>query len=177
MQQGYQCPNCGAQIAFGVRFCGNCGIELSWPTQQTSKPKKMGNEVEQIEYLNTLASIYQNLSPPLSSVAKIENDLPPDLEILFQAHSNYQSTLQNIKMLHKAPHKDLQRMSKDLQQALSMCIKAGEMADKMVDDLGYNAQLASRMHFASIVGYIRYAKSYNEEFTKRMNQLYKRLAS
>jgi len=67
-------------------------------------------------------------------------------------------------------------MTKDLQQALSMCIKAGEMANKMVDDLRYNAQSASRMHLASIVGYINYAKIYDAEFTKKMNQLYKRLA-
>lgn len=196
MQQWYRCPQCGASVAFGIRFCGNCGIRLSWPTQQqmshqsyqqsqqkhynnsqeTSNHKKTGNEAEQIEYLNTLVSIYQNLNPPLSSIAKIENNMPPDLEILFQAHSNYQLTLQNIRMFNKAPHKDLQRMAKNLQQALLMCIKAGEMADKMVDDLRYNAQSASRMHFASIVGYINYAKIYDAEFTKKMNQLYKRLA-
>jgi hypothetical protein len=176
MSQQLSCPNCGSPVTFGVRFCGNCGTGLSWPTQQTSKPKKTGNEAEQIEYLNTLASIYQNLNPPLSSVARIENNMPPDLEILFQAHSNYQPTLQNIKILHKAPNKDLQRMAKNLEQALSMCIKAGEMSDKMVDDLRHNAQSASKMHFASIVGYINYAKIYDAEFTKKMNQLYKRLA-
>jgi len=111
MSQWFSCPNCGSPIAFGVRFCSNCGTGLNWPTQQqpqqkhydnsqqTSKPKKTGNEAEQIEYLNTLASIYQNLNPPLSSVAKTENNLPPDLEILFQAHSNYQPALQNITQL------------------------------------------------------------------------------
>jgi hypothetical protein len=29
MQQWYQCPNCGAQVAYGMRFCGKCGIDLS----------------------------------------------------------------------------------------------------------------------------------------------------
>src|SRR4030042_1385036 len=34
MQQLYQCPGCGAPIAFGNRFCGNCGKQLNWQTQQ-----------------------------------------------------------------------------------------------------------------------------------------------
>lgn len=34
MQQWYQCPNCGAPVALGVRFCGNCGVQLNWPAQQ-----------------------------------------------------------------------------------------------------------------------------------------------
>ncbi|MBM4401601.1 MAG: zinc-ribbon domain-containing protein, partial [Crenarchaeota archaeon] len=47
MQQWYKCPSCGAQVAFGVRFCGNCGTELNWPTQQqiqqsTSKRHQSG---------------------------------------------------------------------------------------------------------------------------------------
>jgi len=38
MQQGYQCPTCGAQVAFGARFCANCGIQLNWPAQQQMQP-------------------------------------------------------------------------------------------------------------------------------------------
>jgi len=38
MQQTYQCPNCGAPVAFGVKFCTNCGTSLSWPTQQQVQP-------------------------------------------------------------------------------------------------------------------------------------------
>jgi hypothetical protein len=37
MQQGYQCPQCGATVAFGASFCGSCGTELSWPTQQQTQ--------------------------------------------------------------------------------------------------------------------------------------------
>ena len=33
MQQ-YQCSNCGAQVAFGARFCGNCGIPPNWQQMQ-----------------------------------------------------------------------------------------------------------------------------------------------
>jgi len=38
VQQSYQCPNCGAQVAFGVRFCTGCGTPLNWPTQQQMQP-------------------------------------------------------------------------------------------------------------------------------------------
>jgi hypothetical protein len=34
MSQQFSCPNCGAPVAFEVRFCGNCGTQLNWPTQQ-----------------------------------------------------------------------------------------------------------------------------------------------
>jgi len=38
MQQRYSCPNCGAQVALGVKFCPNCGTSLNWPTQQQTQP-------------------------------------------------------------------------------------------------------------------------------------------
>ncbi len=38
MQQLYQCSNCGAAVAFGMRFCGSCGLQLNWPTQQQVQP-------------------------------------------------------------------------------------------------------------------------------------------
>ena len=38
MQQWYQCPRCGAQVAFGARFCTNCGTQLNWSTQQQTQP-------------------------------------------------------------------------------------------------------------------------------------------
>lgn len=38
MQQWYQCPRCSTQVAYGTRFCGNCGMQLNWPVQQTQPP-------------------------------------------------------------------------------------------------------------------------------------------
>jgi len=38
MQQMYSCPNCGAPVAFGVRFCTNCGTPLNWPSQPQAQP-------------------------------------------------------------------------------------------------------------------------------------------
>ena len=40
MQQWYQCPRCGAQVAFGAGFCNNCGTQLNWPTQQQPPPQQ-----------------------------------------------------------------------------------------------------------------------------------------
>ena len=37
MQQMYSCPNCNSPVAFGTRFCGNCGNQLTWQ-QQTPPP-------------------------------------------------------------------------------------------------------------------------------------------
>jgi hypothetical protein len=36
MWQMHFCPSCGAQIAYGDRFCGNCGINLICVIQQIS---------------------------------------------------------------------------------------------------------------------------------------------
>ena len=36
MQQWYQCSRCNAQVAFGVKFCGNCGMQLNWQQTQPS---------------------------------------------------------------------------------------------------------------------------------------------
>ena len=38
MQQMYSCPNCGAPVAFGARFCTGCGTALNWPTEQQVEP-------------------------------------------------------------------------------------------------------------------------------------------
>jgi predicted nucleic acid-binding Zn ribbon protein len=34
MQQQYQCPSCGAPVAFGARFCGACGALLAVGTKE-----------------------------------------------------------------------------------------------------------------------------------------------
>lgn len=39
MQQWYQCPRCGAPVAFEARFCVNCRTQLNWPTQQQPPPQ------------------------------------------------------------------------------------------------------------------------------------------
>jgi hypothetical protein len=34
MQRMYFCPNCRAPVAYGYRFCSNCGVKLEWLIQQ-----------------------------------------------------------------------------------------------------------------------------------------------
>ncbi len=50
MQQWSQCPRCGTQVAFGVRFCTNCGTQLNWPTQQTQPPPAYPEQQQQGYY-------------------------------------------------------------------------------------------------------------------------------
>jgi len=40
MQQQYKCRSCGTPVRFGVRFCRNCGAQLSWPTEQQPKQQQ-----------------------------------------------------------------------------------------------------------------------------------------
>jgi len=49
MQQWYQCPRCGAQVAFGARFCGNCQTPLNWPTQQYQPPPQQPAQTPQYQ--------------------------------------------------------------------------------------------------------------------------------
>jgi hypothetical protein len=50
MQQWYQCPRCGAPVAFGCRFCTNCGTQLNWPTQQIQPPPVYQHPQQQWNY-------------------------------------------------------------------------------------------------------------------------------
>ena len=33
MRPANQCPNCGAAVSWGTKFCGGCGAQLSMPMQ------------------------------------------------------------------------------------------------------------------------------------------------
>jgi NADH:ubiquinone oxidoreductase subunit K len=60
MQQWYQCPRCGAQVAFGARFCGNCQTPLNWPTQQQPPPQQPPQYQQQYQQ----PPQYQQQPPP-----------------------------------------------------------------------------------------------------------------
>lgn len=47
IQQWFQCPRCGVPVAFGVRFCGNCGTQLNWPTQQQTQSPPVYQQPQQ----------------------------------------------------------------------------------------------------------------------------------
>ena len=56
MQQSYQCSNCGAQVAFGVKFCTGCGTPFNWPTQQQMQyqPDYYQQQTQQPVHINWL---------------------------------------------------------------------------------------------------------------------------
>jgi tetratricopeptide (TPR) repeat protein len=45
MSQRFSCPNCGAPVAFGARFCGNCGTQLNWPAQGQVQPPSKSEQI------------------------------------------------------------------------------------------------------------------------------------
>jgi len=49
MQAANQCPNCGAVVSWGAKFCGGCGGQLSArmqaPTQQFTPAQQQGPSV------------------------------------------------------------------------------------------------------------------------------------
>ncbi len=63
MQQQYQCSNCGAQVAFGIRFCGNCGMQLNWPTQQQMQPppqyrQRIQQQAKRVESISSSIAVF-----------------------------------------------------------------------------------------------------------------------
>jgi hypothetical protein len=63
MQQWYQCPRCGAQVAFGTRFCGNCRTPLNWPTQQQPQPPQQQYQQQQYQQPYQQTPQYQQQPP------------------------------------------------------------------------------------------------------------------
>lgn len=133
--------------------------------------KDESNEA-QGQWLKSFMVIYKQASPLIDTVAKLDTERQPaDLNSLLEAYRSFGPLLQSLKEMPKPPHKELRNIKNDFEKTLSMCMKAGEMAIKMVDDLGHGAKLASRMHFSSIVGYISYAEIYYKALRDRLTKI------
>ena len=75
MQQTYQCPACGSPVAFGARFCGNCGTQLSWPTQQQIQPPPVYQQQQQPRKWSQ-----QSMSVPNTSGQGKGAIIPPEIK-------------------------------------------------------------------------------------------------
>ena len=129
------------------------------------------NETQK-QCLKSFMAIYKQASPLIDAVAKLDTEgQPADLSSLLEAYRNFSPLLKSLKEMPKPSHKELRNIKNDFEKTLSMCIKAGEMAIKMVDDLGHEAKLASRMHFSSIVGYTGYAEIYYKSLQDRLTKI------
>ena len=81
MQQQFQCPRCGAPVAFGVGFCGNCGTQLNWSTQPPPPPKYQ----QQASYNHqSTAIISDSQGSPVSLAKTIEDELIAPFVSAFQ---------------------------------------------------------------------------------------------
>jgi len=62
MSQQLSCPNCGSPVVFGVRFCGNCGMQLNWPTPQPTHTEMLSNRPGQ-GYSRNLITLHSGYIP------------------------------------------------------------------------------------------------------------------
>lgn len=113
------------------------------------------------EWLTVFLPVYKQARPTVETVAKLDSDgHPASLDSLVEGYKLLPPILQSIKEMPKPSNKELRKIKDKLEKTLEMSIKAGEMALKMIDDHAHGARTASRMHFASIVGYVSYAESF-----------------
>lgn len=126
----------------------------------------------QEQWLKQFMAIYEQSTPLIHTVAELSADRQPaDLRSLIEARRSFPSLLLSLKEMPAPPQKELRNIKNDLEKTLSMCIKAGEMAIKMSDDIAHGANLASRMHFSSIVGYTSYAATYRASLLERLKKI------
>lgn len=115
------------------------------------------------EWLTVFMSVYKHARPTIETVAKVHSaGHPPTLDSLVEGYKLLPPVLQSIKGMPKPSNKELRKIKDNLEKTLEMSIKAGEMALKMIDDHAHGTRTASRMHFASIVGYVSYAGSFHK---------------
>jgi len=115
------------------------------------------------EWLTVFMSVYKQARPTIETVAKLDSDgHPASPDSLVEGYRLLSPVLQSMKGMPKPPNKELRKIKDNLEKTLEMSIKAGEMALKMIDDHAHGARTASRMHFASIVGYVSYAGSFHK---------------
>ena len=133
--------------------------------------KDNSNEVKG-DWFESFMLIYNRACPLLDTVAKLDSEgQPANPGSLLETYPSLLALLQSLKNMPKPPEKELRKAKHDFEKTLSMCVKAGEMALKMLDDVDHGAKLAARMHVASIVGYINYAAIYREELIKRLTKI------
>ena len=158
---------------------GARAIYETWQTVMEKRPSLVGEQDNQPvqnqmkgQWLDSFMAIYREASPLINRVAKLSTEgQPADLYSLVEAHWSLDPLLQSSKRMPKPPQKELRNIKNDFEKMLSMCIKAGEMAMKMVDDLKHGARLASQMHFSSVVQYVGYAEIYRKALVKRLTKI------
>ena len=71
MKQMYQCPQCGAQVAFGTPSCPNCRIQLNWPTQQQPPPPQYQQPSQYQQPQQPGGGYQQQPEPPKKKSSKL----------------------------------------------------------------------------------------------------------
>ncbi len=90
--------------------------------------------------------------------------LPPNLDVILNTGEVLRPVLVRVNQLPKPKPKILQDVKKSYERMIDRCIKADDMAQKMADDVRTNSNLAARMHFATVVGFIGQARVFKVEY-------------
>lgn len=128
------------------------------------------------QWLKAFMALYEQAAPLIQDITKLDaNGLPADLGTLVEATEKLQPILESARNLPKPKQKEFRNIKKDFENALSRCVKAGEMGVKLLDDLSHGApQVALRMRLATIVGYTGQATPYHESLRKRLVALFQK---
>ncbi len=122
MQQWYKCPNCGGQEASGINFCGNCGTQLSWTTEQqpplppaSQYQSQTASENMLFECLNS----FERREKSSTLIVKCQQALKAHLDPISEA------IIRGILVSAHAMSKDLESAQMELLQARELIGKIG----------------------------------------------------
>ncbi len=124
------------------------------------------------QWLESFMVLYNQTSPLIDIIAKFsDGGEPAEFGSLFKASRSLEPLSQSLKEMPNPPQKELRHIKNDLEKTLSMCLKAGKMVTKTIEDLKRGSRFSSRMHFKSIAGYASYAEIYHKALVKRLAKI------
>jgi len=137
--------------------------------EQHNPPVK--NRVE-ARWLDSFIAVYGEAVPLVDTIVNLTVEAEPAaLHGLLGASWSLERILESSKAMPRPSEKELRGIKKDFEKTLSVCIKASEMVMKAFDDMNHGAMVASRMHFASVVGWAGHARVYYQALTTRLNKI------
>ena len=134
----------------------------------------MKNELSEADnqWLESFLAIYNEAKPTIEKVSTLDSSgQPTDPSTFLEAYKILNPQLKSLEELSKPKYKELRKLSKDFNKTLSMCLKAAEMTIKLVDDVNAGANIAGRMHLASVVMYVNNAHIYHQVVQKHLDKI------
>jgi ribosomal protein L37E len=174
--EGDYCQWCGYPVMAGGRRRAETGKAKESQMNHTLQDragvmKDYSNEANRY-WLQSFMRIYNEASPLIDTMTELNSEgQPANPASLHEGYPELLALHQSIKDMPKPSDKELRKVKDDFEKTVSMCMKAQEMTMKMLDDVDHGAKLASRMHLASLVGYVNYAATYRGYLIKRLTKI------